>query len=178
VIISIIAAVDQAGGIGKDSRLPWHLSQDLRRFKQLTLGHHIIMGRKTYESIGRPLPGRQSIVITRNPEYQEKSIIIAPSISTALQIATDNGEDEVFVIGGGEIYEQILPFADRIYLTEVNSISDCDTFFPVIDLDEWEVESTVYHAADDKNQFDHTFQLLNRKKQVDLSDFRENPPKR
>ena len=178
MIISIIAAIDQAGGIGKDSRLPWHLSEDLRRFKQLTLGHHIIMGRKTYESIGRPLPSRQSIVITRNPEYQGESIIVAPSISSALQIAMDNGEDEVFVIGGGEIYEQILPFADRIYLTEVNTVSNCDTFFPVIDLDEWEVEGIVYHAADDNNQFDHSFQLLNRKEQVDLSDIRDPPTKR
>ncbi len=107
--------MDEIGGIGKDNGLPWHLSSDLKRFKQLTMGHHLIMGRKTYETIGKPLPGRITIVITRNLQYQAEGCLVAPSLEKALDLARGNGETETFIAGGGEIFAIALPLADRIY---------------------------------------------------------------
>jgi dihydrofolate reductase len=164
VIVSLLVAADEDGGIGVVNRLPWRLSSDLKKFKALTMGHHLIMGRKTYESIGRALPGRTSIVITRNPDYQAEGVIIAHSLPEALEIAQDAGEEEAFVIGGGEIFFQALTIAHRIYLTRVHATVKADVFFPVLDLEEWEQKHSEFQAPDEKNEFPFTFYILERKK--------------
>ena len=129
-LISIIAAVSQNRALGKDNQLLWHIPQDLQRFKKLTFGHSIIMGRKTYESIGRPLPNRTNIIITRNCEFKPEGCLTVSSIKAALQLGKVKDEKEVFIIGGGQIYEQALPFADKLYLTLVEGDFQADTFFP------------------------------------------------
>jgi len=130
VIISLLVAMDEKRGIGKAGKLPWRLSSDLRRFKALTMGHHIIVGRKTFESIGKPLPGRRTVVVTRNPSLSPEGCLIAGSVKEAIAVAQANGETEAFVIGGGDIYAQALDVADRIYLTQVHAEVDADSFFP------------------------------------------------
>lgn len=130
MIISIIAAMASNGAIGRDGGLPWHLPADLRRFRELTTGHTVIMGRKTFESIGRPLPERVNIVITRQAGFGEPGVTVAGSLEEALSMAS--GEGEVFICGGGEIYLQALPLADRIYLTLIDRPFDGDAFFPEI----------------------------------------------
>ena len=139
--ISIIAAVAVNGVIGREGRLPWHLSADLQRFKRLTTGHTIIMGRRTWESIGRALPGRRTIVVTRQPDYQvADGVQIATSLDEALRTAEASGESESFVVGGAELYREALPEADRLFFTEVAAEVDGDTYFPVnFDTFEWEV---------------------------------------
>ncbi len=121
--------------IGKDNKLPWHLSADLKRFKQLTMGHHIVMGRRTFESIGKPLPGRTMLVITRNAEYQIPGIKVVHGLPEA-QTARP-GDSEVYIVGGEHIYRESLPFADRIYLTEIDKEFDGDSFFPSLTSDAW-----------------------------------------
>jgi dihydrofolate reductase len=125
--------------IGANNALPWHISSDLKRFKALTMGHHIIMGRKTFESIGRVLPGRTSVVLSRNPAYRPTHALVAADLGAALALAA--GDSEVFVVGGAEIYRSALPVADRILLTEINRDFDGDTFFPEIDLTTWHTVS-------------------------------------
>lgn len=131
-MISIIAAIDEKRGIGKNGQLPWHISEDLKRFKEITSGHTVIMGRKTFESIGKPLPNRKNIVISRNlllPDisiYQAKDINVANSLDEALGIA----KGEVFIIGGGQVYAEAITKADKLYLTQVEGDFNCDTFFP------------------------------------------------
>jgi dihydrofolate reductase len=142
----LIVAMARNRVIGRDGKLPWHLSADLKRFKALTLGHHIIMGRKTWESIGRPLPGRTSIVITRHPAYAAPGAQVVDSLSSALKLARH--DLEVFVIGGGQIYCEALPVADRIYLTEVDAEFAGDTFFPPLSPGEWDVSTREHSAAE------------------------------
>lgn len=132
---SIIVAVAQNGVIGCHNRLIWHISEDLKRFKALTMGCPIIMGRKTYESIGKPLPGRHNIVVSRNESFEAQGVTVVRSIEEALSL--HDTQTEVFVIGGGEIYKQALPLSDRIYLTRVDQTPSGDTFFPEIDSDKW-----------------------------------------
>jgi dihydrofolate reductase len=164
MIISLILAMDEDYGIGRDNQIPWHLSADLRRFKQITMGHCIIMGRKTYESIGRTLPGRISIVITRNNNFPSpEGILCVDSLENALLSAQKLGETEAFIIGGGEIFRQSLPLADQIYLTRVHTHAQADVFISQINPDEWLVSDEKFLPADDKNQFDSTFALLKRK---------------
>nr|AIA12510.1 Dihydrofolate reductase [uncultured bacterium] len=163
MIISFLVAMDEKRGIGKAGGLPWRLSSDLKRFRELTMGHHIIVGRKTFESIGKPLPGRQMIIVTRNESISFEGCFIAHSVSDAISLARERGESELFVCGGAEIYAQMLGAADRMYLTLVHADCDADTFFPEWDRDEWiEVESE-HHAADEKNQYSFTFKVLARK---------------
>ena len=128
--ISIIAAMDEHRGIGKGNKLPWHISADLIRFKQLTTGHTVIMGRKTFESIGRPLPDRRNIILTHDLSYNSLGCEISTSIKEAIGMAQASGETEVFIIGGGEIFSQAIIFADQLYLTIVNGDFHADTFFP------------------------------------------------
>ena len=163
MIVSLLVAMDEGRGIGKEGKIPWRLSADLRRFKALTMGHHILMGRKTYESIGRPLPGRTSIVITRNPDYQAEGCLVALSLEEALRLAEAGDEDEAFVIGGGEIFALALPLANRIYLTRVHTRKECDVFFPTIDLSEWTELERVEQSVNEKNQFPFTYLALERK---------------
>lgn len=164
MIISIIVAMDRHRGIGKDNKLPWRLSADMKRFRELTMGHHLIAGRKTFESIGRPLPGRDMIVVTRNPGYKAEGCLIAHSVEAAIELARERGESEAFVIGGAQIYGQALAATDRIYLTEVEAVTGADTFFPDLDPSEWEEKESVRKEADDKNQYRFTFKLLVRKR--------------
>ena len=135
--ISIVVAVAEKNVIGAKNKLPWYLSADLRRFKELTSGHHIIMGRKTYESIGKPLPNRTNIVITRNKNYKAEGCIVAHSLEEALKAAKENKETEAFIIGGAEIFKEALPIADKIYLTKIHKNFEGDTFFPTIDNNHW-----------------------------------------
>jgi dihydrofolate reductase len=163
VIISIIVAMDEERGIGKQNRLPWRLSSDLKRFRQLTSGHHIIMGRKTFESVGK-LPARETIIITRNRNYRAEGCLIAHSLEDAIRLASERGESEVFICGGAQIYAQALPLADRLYMTIVHAQVDADTFFPECDLSQWVEEEVSQHPADEKNQYPFTFKLLKRAK--------------
>jgi dihydrofolate reductase len=167
LIVSLIVALDRRGGIGLKRRLPWRLSADLQRFKSLTMGHHLIMGRKTYQSIGSILPGRTTIILTRDLEYTTpdcpgENCFITHSIEQALALASERGDDEVFIIGGGEIFKQSLPLTDRIYLTQVHADVDADTFFAKFDENQWEELESSFHPADEKNQYPTTFKVLQR----------------
>jgi dihydrofolate reductase len=163
VIVSIIAAMDRKRGIGLDNQLPWRLSADLKRFRDLTMGHHIIVGRKTFESIGRPLPGRQMIVVTRDRNYKADGCDVAHSIEDAIELARERGESEVFICGGAEIYAQSIEVADRMYLTFVDAEVAADAFFPEFDEREWSERESVYQPADEKNQYPFTFKILIRR---------------
>lgn len=158
MIVSIIVVMDENGGIGIENRLPWRLSDDLRSFKALTMGHHIIMGRKTYESVGRQLSGRTSIVVTRNPNFRASGCLIAHSLAESLTLAQERGEDEVFICGGASLYAQALKDADHLYLTRVHTQIRADAFFPQFDESGWEEKSACYHEADERNEYPFTFQ--------------------
>ena len=158
--VSLIVAMARNGVIGRDGGLPWRLAVDLQRFKRLTMGHHILMGRKTFESLGRLLPGRTSVVITRQPNSAAGGAPVAGSLEAAL--ATAAGDTEVFVIGGAEIYRQALPLASRIYLTQVQADVVGDVVFPAWNCNEWQVIEQTQHAADERNEFAHSFSILER----------------
>jgi dihydrofolate reductase len=164
VIISIIVAIDERGAIGKSGGLPWRLSSDLKRFRELTMGHHVILGRKTFETIGKPLPGREIIVVTRQEDYKVEGCALAHSVDKAIGLARAEGEGEVFIGGGAEVYAQAMSRADRMYLTVVHAVVEADTFFPEWDQRNWVEQESFHHPADEKNQYPHTFKLLNRKK--------------
>jgi dihydrofolate reductase len=162
--ISIIVAVSENGVIGKDNQLLWRLPDDLKRFKKLTLGHPIIMGRKTFDSIGKPLPGRTSIVVTRDQNFHREGIVVVHSVEEALQEAAKLETEETFIIGGGELYKLTLAQADRLYITEVNTTISGDTYFYITDRQDWmETERTV-HEADDKHEFPFNFVNYVRKR--------------
>jgi dihydrofolate reductase len=158
VIISLIVAMDEKGGIGKENRLPWHLSSDLKRFKQLTMGHHIVMGRKTYETIGRPLPGRIMIIVTRRKGFFPEGCVVANSLTAAIDMAEAANESELFIIGGGEIFSQAITKADIIYLTSIHINVNADVFFPKFNLREWEIDKyeTIAKTEDDDYPSDFT----------------------
>jgi dihydrofolate reductase len=160
---SIIAAVDQNNAIGYKNRLPWHLPAELRLFNQYTMSHHIFMGRNTFESIAKPLPGRINIVVTRNPNYQAQGCLVAHSIQEALALAEANGESEVFNCGGTEIYRQGLITADRLYLSRIHSQFQADAYFPDFDISLWVEASSVFYPADDQNPYSFTSYIYNRK---------------
>ena|SRR3989344_5261315 len=162
--ISIIVAVSQNNVIGAKNKLPWYLPADLKRFKKLTMGHHIIMGRKTFESIGRVLPGRVNVVVTRNLDYKEEGVVVVNSLEDAFKLAKNAKETEAFVIGGAEIFTETLPKVDKIYMTKVNAKIDGDVFFPSFDEKQWKVISRKRFEADDKNLYPFEFLTLSRKK--------------
>jgi len=173
--ISIIAAVATNGVIGRQGQLPWHLSTDLKRFKQLTMGHTMIMGRRTWESIGRPLPGRRTVVVTRQSDYDvPDGVRTAPSFDDALDIAEAAGENDVFVVGGAEIYQEAFPQADRLFFTEVAADVEGDTYFPVnfdtFEWDSWVTTETEAHAADSQNDYAFVFVTLERTDPTAMSD--------
>lgn len=159
-MISIIVAVAENGVIGSGNRMPWHISEDLRRFKAITTGHPVVMGRKTFESLGRPLPNRTNVVITRNPDYVAAGAEVAGSLEDAL--AMFPGGEEVFVIGGGEIYRQAMSIADRLYITRIGMAFDGDTYFPAIDPLRW--RETWHEAHPCGEKFPHPFQFVNYQK--------------
>ena len=156
MLISIIVAASTNNVIGKDGGLPWRLPEDLKRFKQVTMGKPMIMGRATWESIGRALPGRQSIVLTRQAGFVAKGCDIATTVEDALQLAGD--AEEVMVIGGGHVYQQFLPQAGRVYLTRVNATIEGDTFFPEIDDNLWKVLGRESFPASGERE--HAFEIL------------------
>ena len=153
--LSIIAAVASNGVIGRDGDLPWHLPADLARFKQLTMGHALIVGRKTYAEIGKPLPGRRMIMLSRTAPSPHPEVAVAADLATALRLA--EGDDEVFVAGGAQIYGAALPITDRMYLTHVHADVPGDTRFPDYDPGQWERLSILKHAADDQHAYAFTF---------------------
>lgn len=161
-MISLIWAMDENRVIGYHNQLPWRLPEDLKFFKRVTMGHPIMMGRKTYESIGRPLPGRENIVITRDEAYHPDGCTVMNSIEKFQGFAEEK-EEEIFVIGGAEIFKEVLPYADKLYLTMIHHQFEGDTFFPVFDIDKWELESREIGPKDEKNPYDYEFLIYKRK---------------
>ena len=161
-MITIIVAMGKNREIGADNQLLWHLPKDLKHFKELTSGHPIIMGRKTYESIGKPLPNRTNIVISRKNDWFEEGILIVGSIKEALKFAKKIDE-QIFVIGGGNIYEQTLELTDKLEVTLVKTHLKADTYFPKINPQIWNKTEEICHEKDDKNEFDFCFQTYERK---------------
>ncbi|WP_442267488.1 dihydrofolate reductase [Tenacibaculum sp. ZS6-P6] len=161
-MITIIAAIGQNNELGKDNDLIWHLPADLKRFKKVTSGHHILMGRNTFESIGKPLPNRTSVIITRNNDYFKDGCLIADSIEKAIELT--EGKD-AFIIGGAQIYEQTLQqkLADRLDITIVHETFEADVYFPEIDLSIWKEVSREDFKADEKNKYDYSFVSYERK---------------
>ncbi len=160
MVVSLIVAMAENRVIGRDNTLPWRLPNDLRYFRRVTMGHPIIMGRKNYESIGKPLPGRTNIVVTRAPDYHAPGCVVAHSIEDAFGVA--GNDPEVFVIGGAELYAQSLPRVQRLYLTEIHTSVAGDTFFPVLDLKQWHEVSRERHEPDAEHAFPYSFVTLNR----------------
>ncbi len=160
-MITLIAAIAENNALGKDNQLLWHLPDDFKRFKSVTTGHHIIMGRKTFESFSKPLPNRTHIIISRQENYQPEGCIVVDSLQKAIDVCPK--DEETFIIGGGEIYKQSIPIADKLDVTKVHHTFDADTFFPKIDLDEWDLVSSEFHPKDEKHQFDFTFETYFRK---------------
>jgi dihydrofolate reductase len=163
VIISLIVAMDEKGGIGKNNELPWHISSDLKRFKQLTLNHHIAMGRKTFQTIGKPLPGRVTIVISRQKDYKPDGCVVVNTLDAAIKLADEKKETELFIIGGGEIFSQSIDIADKIYLTIVHADIAGDIIFPKIDTSDWQVVLSESIRQEANDEYDSDFQILVRK---------------
>jgi dihydrofolate reductase len=160
--LTLIAAAAENNALGKDNQMIWHLPDDFKRFKQLTTGHYIIMGRKTFESFPKPLPNRTHVIITRQSAYKVEGCIVVNSLDAA--IAACPQDEEVFVIGGGEIYKQSIDRADKIELTKVYGTSpEADAFFPEIDPDKWELKEKVFHPKDERHVYDISFQTYLRR---------------
>ncbi|MBW8524304.1 dihydrofolate reductase [Chryseobacterium chendengshani] len=158
---TIVVAMGEKNEIGYDNKLLWHLPKDLKHFKDLTSGHPIIMGRKTYESIGKPLPNRTNIVVSRKKDWYQEGILIVGSIKEAVKFAKKIDED-IFIIGGGNIYEQTIEITDKLEVTLVKAELKADTFFPKIDPKMWKLSEEVFHEKDDKNQYDFCFQTYEK----------------
>ena len=154
-MITVIAAVAKNRALGKNNQLIWHLPADLKRFKQVTLGHHIIMGRKTFESLGKPLPNRTTIIITRNKDYKQEGCIVVNSLSDAIEAS--KVDENPYILGGAEIYKQALEIADKLDLTLVHHSFEADVFFPEIDSSIWHVKEKIDNKADEKNKYDYSF---------------------
>ena len=159
--ISLIVAMAANRVIGLDNKMPWHLSADLKKFKAITMGSPIVMGRKTYESIGKPLPGRSNIIISRNLDYQQTDCLVFNDIKTAIEASSKDAE-EIFIIGGAELYKATLPHADNLYLTLINQDFDGDTFFPEIDFKVWTEASREDISDDPSVNFNYSFLKLSR----------------
>jgi dihydrofolate reductase len=160
-VVSIIAAVASNGVIGRQGDLPWHMPTDLRRFKRLTTGHHLVVGRKTWDEVGKPLPGRIMVVVTRDRSFRPEGATVVHSVDAALSAA--RGDDEVFIAGGGEIYRQALPLADRLYITRIHANVEGDTVFPEIDENEWHVIDREDYDADERNPYPFSFLVYERR---------------
>ncbi|MDG1804794.1 dihydrofolate reductase [Flavicella sp.] len=158
---TIIAAIAENNALGKDNDLIWHLPADLIRFRKTTTGHHIIMGRNTYESIGKPLPNRTTVIITRNKDYQAEGCIVVNSISEALEIA--KSDKSPFIIGGAQIYKEAIQFVDQLDITEVHHEFEADVFFPIIDKTIWEETKRETFKPDEKNKYSYSFVSYRRK---------------
>jgi len=156
MLISIIVAAGKNNAIGKDNKLLWHMPADLKYFRKTTSGHTVIMGRKTFESVGSALPKRRNIVVTRQSNYQAEHIEVVPSLEDALRIS--EGDGEVFIVGGAQIYREAMPVTDKIYMTRIQQdFEDADTYFPEIKDEEWQLENVEHHESDEKNPYDYSF---------------------
>lgn len=161
--VTLIAALATNNVIGRENQVPWRLSTDLKRFKELTMGHHLIMGRKTYQSVGKPLPGRINVVITRQPGFTAEGVTVVHSLEEAIRVAEQAGESEAFIAGGAEIYAQAMHRADRMYLTRVHVDVEGDTWFPDFDdVTEWQLTDSEHFEADEKNEFPFSFLTYER----------------
>ncbi len=160
-MLTIIAAIANNNALGKDNQLIWHLSADLKRFKKRTTGHHIIMGRKTFESIGKPLPNRTTIIITRNKDYKHKGCLVASSLKNAIKMAKN--DQSPYIIGGAQIYKEAIEIADKLDITYVHHDFEADVFFPKIDLNIWQEISRENFKADEKNKYNYSFVSYLRK---------------
>ena len=162
-MVSLIVAISSNGVIGRDGDLPWHLPADLRHFKKTTMGHHLIIGRATWDEVGKPLPGRIMVVVTRNRSFNVDGVLVAHSVEEALSLVRN--DDEPFIGGGAEIYRQALEagMVDRLYITRVHTEVEGDTFFPSIDLGKWLLADQVDHPADEKNEHPYTFECYDRR---------------
>lgn len=154
-MIHIIAAISKNNALGKGNQLLWHLPNDLRYFKKVTTGHPVIMGRKTFESIGKPLPNRLNLVISRNKQPNTENLIFCNSLEEAIALASHQDED-IFIIGGGEIYKQAMPLAQKLHLTLVDTIKEADTFFPEVDINEWQLETQQDFSIDEKHAYNYS----------------------
>lgn len=161
-MLSIIVAAARNNAIGKNNQLLWHMPADLKFFKETTVGHPVVMGRKTFDSVGKPLPKRRNIVITRNPDFSAEGVEVCLSLEDALGLL-DNKEEN-FIVGGSEIYKMSLPYCDRIYFTEIDGDFEADTFFPEIDAEEWHLISKEEHHADERNPYNYRFLTYERTK--------------
>ncbi|MES2930698.1 MAG: dihydrofolate reductase [Patescibacteria group bacterium] len=161
MILSLIAAIGKNDELGKDNKLLWDMPADMRHFRETTTGHPVIMGRKTFESIGRPLPNRRNIVITRDDSYSHEGVEVVHSLDEAVAFFADS-EEEVFCLGGGEIFRQAIDKADRLYITRIESGFDADVFFPTISDDIWKEISREEHASDERNPFPYAFLLYDK----------------
>jgi len=165
--VSLIVALSENHVIGRNNKLPWYLPNDLKYFKQVTMGKPIVMGRKTYESIGKPLPGRVNIVVTRNKDWSAEGVRVVHSLENAFELAASiaeiDGQDEVMIIGGDQIYKSALPMVDRMYLTEVHAQVDGDAFFPEFDRDAWQELGREDYQASEPNPYDYSFVVYDRK---------------
>lgn len=159
-MLSIIAAISENNALGKDNKLLWHLPADLKRLKALTMGHHLIMGRKTFDSLGKPLPGRPHIVISRNKDLNYENVQVTDSVEEALKLAT--GDEQPFIFGGAEIYKLAMPYVQRIYLTRVHKAFDADTFFPELNKEEWKLVSKEDFEPDEKNLMAYSYEEYQR----------------
>jgi dihydrofolate reductase len=160
-MITLIAAVAENNALGKDNQLLWHLPDDFKRFKNITTGHYIIMGRKTFESFPKPLPNRTHVIITRQKEFSYDNCIVVDSLQKAITVCQP--AEETFIIGGGEIYTQSIEIADKLDITKVHHSFGADTFFPKIDMNKWKLVSAEFHPKDEKHSFDFTFETYLRK---------------
>lgn len=161
-ILSAILAMSENRVIGNHNQLPWHLPADLKHFKNITTGHPILMGRKTYESIGRPLPNRSNIILTRNCSLTIPGCQVVTSLREAIDCARAENNKEIFIIGGAEVYKQLLPQTQRIYLTLVHHLFTGDAFFPELEMDEWKETERIDHNADENNAYPYSFIRLER----------------
>jgi dihydrofolate reductase len=162
-MIAIVVAVADNHVIGKDNQLIWHLPADLRHFKQKTMGHPMIMGRKTFDSIGKPLPGRTTIIVTRQQNFKAEGCLVAHSVQAAIEIGSELDTEQVSIVGGAEIYKQAMPFVDTLYLTRVHHTFEGDTYFPELPEKEWQQISAEHHEPDEKNRYSYSFIELRRK---------------
>ncbi|MBA3829642.1 MAG: dihydrofolate reductase [Taibaiella sp.] len=164
MIVSLIVAVAEDNAIGRNNQLPWHLPEDLKFFKRTTLGKPVIMGRKTYESLGKPLPGRVNIVLTRNNNYQlPDGVVRCNELEASLTKLEEENTEETFIIGGGKIFEEAIGLADRLFITRVaTTVPGADAFFPHIDHTQWKLHHEEPHTADEKHRYAYTFQVYER----------------
>jgi dihydrofolate reductase len=163
-MLSIIVAISENGGIGFQGTIPWCLSTDMKLFKETTMGHHLIIGRITYESIGRPLPGRHMIVVTSQTDFPAPGCDVVDSLEAGLVLARSHNDEEIFIAGGVSLYQEALPITERIYLTRVHTEVEADRFFPEFDITEWQFTSETKYPAGEKDKYPFTVQVLDRKK--------------